>query len=122
MANAFLGETTLQGDDGNVYTLRLDFNAMCAFEEKTGLNALDAFGELEAASQPNGHNPKLSLMRSIMWAALTHHHPDITLEEAGALLSQNFDALEKVMAAMLPDSEEAKTLGKQKAKPKAKAS
>lgn len=109
MANRFFGEKTVTTDDGKQYTLRLDFNAMCDFEEATGKDAMTAFAEFEKGKV------SIRLMRSMMWSFLKHHHPDATEQEAGNILSQNIDALQEVMTAAMPTQSEVEALGKQKA-------
>ena len=96
MANRFLGEIAIAAGEGKSYSLRLDFNAMCEFEEATGRNALEALSAMES-----GKGAMLE-MRALMWAALRRHHPDVTLAEAGDLLSNNVDALVDLIEAATP--------------------
>ena len=107
MANKFFGEVEIDSG-GNKYTLRMDFNAMCEFEDVAGVNAMDAFADFEKG--------KISVknMRAMMYAFLRRHHPDVTLEQAGEILSENIGALESVVSASMPTSEEAEGLGKPK--------
>ena len=114
MANRFKGEATAKSDN-TTYTLRCDFNAMCAFEGETGRSALDAIEGFE-----NG-NVSVSDMRVMMWAFMQHHHPDTTLADAGDLLSENVDALQDVIRAASPTADEVGDLGNGKAKTKVKA-
>jgi hypothetical protein len=110
MANKFFGEATVTDDSGKKYTLRLDFNAMCEFEEATGKDAMEAFSDFEKG------RVSVRLMRSMMLAFLKHHHPDATAQQAGDILSENLSALETVMSAAMPTQSEVADLGKQKAR------
>lgn len=105
MANKFFGEVDIKAADV-AYKLRMDFNAMCEFEDVTGKNALDAFADFEAG--------KISVknLRAMMYAFLKHHQPEITLEKAGDILSENMDAMQEVVAASMPSAREADGLGK----------
>lgn len=104
MANRFKGEATVQVD-GCRYTLRCDFNAMCEFEEATGAEALAVFEQFETG--------KVSVrnMRAMMWAFLQHHHPEVTLAQAGEIMSENVDCLMDVIKAASPQAGEAEALG-----------
>lgn len=110
MANRFFGEATVEGEGGKSYTLRLDFNAMCEFEDDTGKDAMETFADFERGKV------SVKTMRSMMWAMMKHHHPEATVEEAGDLLSTNLGALEEVMAAAMPTQSETAKLGKPKAR------
>lgn len=95
MANRFLGEVTTEVE-GVSYTLRMDFNAMCEFEDATGVSALVAFGDAE-----NG-TAKLTMMRAMIHAAMLRHQPDATLQQAGDIISADPEALQRLMAAAAP--------------------
>jgi hypothetical protein len=113
MANRLLGEATTTLD-GKVYTLRFDFNAMCAFEEATGLEALAAFEAFET-----GALKKASDLRAMVWAMLQRHHPAATLAEAGDILSADADVLRRVMIAAAPVvTEDATGNGQRRAHPR----
>lgn len=96
MANRFLGEATVKMD-GEEYTLRCDFNAMCFFEDATGKDALATFEAYE------GGNVSTRDMRHMMHAFLAKHHPDASLDLAGDILSSDLDALARVVQAASPE-------------------
>jgi len=104
MANRFFGEAVTEVD-GTRYTLRCDFNAMVAFEDMSGKDALDTFQALETGKV------KIRDMRHIMQSMLQHHHPDVTPELAGYILSKDIDVLTSTIQAASPSSEEAEALG-----------
>jgi len=104
MANRFIGETTAQAD-GKSWTLRCDFNAMAAFEEATGKDAMTAF---EAAEQ--GDVSILDL-RHLVRACLLRHHPDATLCDAGDVLSYDLGVVQRLIEGAMPTSGEAAELG-----------
>jgi len=96
MANRFRGEATASVD-GKVYTLRFDFNAMVAFEDKTGASAMAVFEGFE-----KGDNISAKHLRTMVWAMLQRHHKDATEELAGDLLSEDVDAIRRVMINASP--------------------
>lgn len=95
MANAFRGEVTLT-HEGQDYTMVLDFNALCEYEGATGDSWNSFFDRLD-----NG-TIRATELRAMVWAGLMAHHPDITLSQAGAVLSSNSDAVIRAAAAALP--------------------
>ncbi len=109
MGNRFKGEASTQFE-GKTYTLRVDFNAMCAFEDMTGKNALEVFAGFESGSAG------VSDMRAMAWSFLRKHHPETDLNFAGDLLSESSELLADVMAAAMPDADEVGELGNVKAK------
>lgn len=86
MANAVLGEVDFPVGD-EVYTLVLDFNALCEAEGIIG----DLTGD--------GSLTRLSAVRAMMWAALLRHHPDLTLSDVGDLIGKGgFDKAAEALA------------------------
>ncbi|VCU61275.1 hypothetical protein EPIB2_352 [Tritonibacter mobilis] len=104
MANSFLGETEVSAD-GKIWKLRCDFNAMIAFQEATGMDALDAFEGVEE------DNVDFVILRHIMHAFLQHHHEDASLKDAGSVLSADLDAVSRVIASASPELDEGDTAG-----------
>lgn len=99
MANSFKGEVSLTYQ-GKEYTMALDFNAMCDFEEKTGKNALHT---LEGFESKDGAGVSATDMRVLMWAGLKQFHEDMTLPMAGKIMSENIDAVSRAAAAASPE-------------------
>lgn len=120
MANAFKGQVSIT-HEGERLTLTLDFNALADFEGETGRNALEV---LEAFERKKSMS--LGDMRAFIWAALIQEHPEMTLKDAGRILSSNRSSLSKMLAAIQPDpapaGEEDTGAGKPKARKKARAS
>lgn len=86
--------------DGQKYTLRADMNALADFEERTGKSAmatLEAFerGDLSVVG-----------LRNLVWSLLQRHHPNITLAEAGDVLSHDLDAVAEVFSKAFPQPED----------------
>lgn len=98
--------------DGESLTLVMDMNAICHFDEATGLNFFDVVGQWEQAQTipPAGH------LRAIIHAALQEHHPDKTVRDAGKIISTDMEIFNDLMAACMKGVEAGK--GK---KPKAAA-
>lgn len=65
--------------DGRSWVLCLSINALCRLEE-----AVD--DPDEARRLLSGDQTKFATMRAGFWAALTDHHPELTLEDVGNLL------------------------------------
>lgn len=99
MVNKTKGEVALSYD-GATYTLLLDFNALAEFE--------DAIGEKAMPILQNPSGMGIKHMRALFWAGLKQRHPDITLEDAGRILTANSDKLGEALAASFPDADEGK--------------
>lgn len=97
MAGRLRGEIRVAAE-GRDWTLRLDFNALCAFEEATGLDALDTLAAFERGEV------KVRVLRQFFHACLQHHHPEATLQDAGLVVSESPEALNRLMTAALPDA------------------
>jgi hypothetical protein len=103
MANRFLGEAEARVD-GKTYTLRLDFNAMCAFEEATGEDAMQMLESMERGKKMAGGPGRGSatILRKLVWCMLQRHHPETAEEVAGDILSADLDALKRTLLAAQP--------------------
>ncbi|MCJ8139354.1 GTA-gp10 family protein [Falsirhodobacter halotolerans] len=95
MANSFKGQVPVT-HDGKTYTMALDFNALCDFEDQTGKNALQALDGMESGEVSARD------MRALMWAGLKQFHPDMTLPLAGHILAENINAIAEAAALMMP--------------------
>lgn len=84
MANAERGEVMLTVA-GASFTLKLDNNALCEFEDATGLEAGEAIGKATRGS--------VKVARALLWAALRRHHPDFTLADCGNLMDADNQAV-----------------------------
>lgn len=102
-ANPAKGEAKLGG-----FTLLFDFNALCSLEAATGRPASELFASL--APGPNGEDPTVSfsLFRTLIWAGLQAHHPDMSEAAAGNLIQsaggpqEAANALAGAFTAMAP--------------------
>lgn len=90
----FFGSVTRE-IDGKEYRFVLDFNAICHFEEKTGLN----FFERAEAWERAGTAPSGRELRAIIHASMMEHHPDATSEDAGRILSQDMGVFSELQNA-----------------------
>lgn len=75
------------------WTIRLDFNALAEFEEKTGKSAFEELAKIEAG------NGTVVMLRHFVWSCLRYHHPDVTLGQAGDVLSADPQALSDAIQA-----------------------
>lgn len=96
MTNRFRGETTATVD-GRTFKLRLDFDALAAFETATDKNALACLAEIE------GGQARAADIIAMVRAAMQRHHPDDT-GLAGDLLSEDVTVLRRLLEACAPDS------------------
>lgn len=112
MANGFKGEVALKYGDES-FTMVMDFNALCDFEGETGKDALKFMEDME-----NGEASVVEI-RVMMWAALRQLHPDMTLQLAGRILSENADAIQRAAAAAAPAAESKPGNAKRPAKARA---
>jgi hypothetical protein len=91
--------------DGETYTLVFDINAMADLESVHGGNAFDHIDGLIRGDVTAG------LLRALMWAQLQEKHKDLSLRDAGVLVSKTPEAaLSAVIAAVqkaMPTAEEA---------------
>ena len=94
MANRMAGEVSIRLD--RTRTLKFDFNALAEFRQKTGSSVELLFVRLansKPASEMAAVEHALTLLselelRALLWAALLHQEPQITIEEAGRLMDQ----------------------------------
>ena len=68
--------------DGVTYHLRFDFEAIATAEELTDRPLITGLRQKDVTS------PKIGLVRSMLFACLRADQPDITLDEAKALVSR----------------------------------
>jgi len=97
MANGFKGEIALTYE-GQSYTMVLDFNALCDFEGETGKDALATLEGMDAGKA------SVTDLRALMWAGLRQRHPEMTLQLAGSIFSENVDAIQRAVALAQPDA------------------
>lgn len=83
---------------GNHYSLRFTVNALCNLEEKTGMS----LAHLQETS--------FSCIRGLLWCALLHENPALSLSDAGNLLEHhlksggNLQEIANALAAALEDA------------------
>jgi len=90
----FFGTLTHE-HEGDTLTLVLDMNAVCHFDQATGLN----FFDVVAAWEKDGGMPPAMQLRAIIHAALQEHHEDMTEKDAGRIMSQDLGVFERLMAS-----------------------
>lgn len=101
MANPFRGTVSLTAGD-TTYTLSLSTNALCELEDHFGKSVSEVAGMLGT------ENVSIKTVRSVFWAALQDHHPDIDIKAAGLLISDvgmqaAMEALGKAFRAAFPE-------------------
>ena len=84
MANKQKGEVKFVAA-GQHYVLRFSNNALCELEDATGRGALEVAADLQGAGDDNT-KIRFKTVRTLFWAGLTDHHPDLTEKDAGNIL------------------------------------
>lgn len=99
MANGIKGEVAVEYG-GSTYTVALGFNAMATWETEADLptSALKYIEE-------KGDRLSARDMRHFYWCGLREHHPDITIEDAGRILSAHPGSFMKAMVAAFPEAD-----------------
>lgn len=101
-------ETTLMVE-GQVYRLVLDINAQVLLEERAGQDAT-----LQTVAE-RAMKGSVTAARLLFWAALQRHHPDVTPELAGDLMSaadrSALGALSDALHETTPDPKDVDALG-----------
>lgn len=94
--------------DGQRYTLALTLNAMAWLEDKHQAT----FDEVTAKAQAGS----MTALREFFWVLFQKHHPDVTLEQAGGLvtLGRLNEIIQKVLSdvvtASQPDPKDVKEI------------
>jgi len=69
------------------YKIEYDMNAICEFEEITGM---------QVAYMTNRSLSGLNSLRALIWAGLIKHQPDLNLKDAGNILNEFFKSGKKI--------------------------
>lgn len=101
MAKKFKGEIELE----NGMVMVMDFNTLIDFEDQTGKNAFEEIEKMDEGSV------SLSLLRQFYFACLKRHQPNLTIDEAGDVLSDYPEALGQVLLAASPDATDEDKIG-----------
>lgn len=112
MAELKKGEVSFDVD-GTSYVAVLDVNAMTAIEELFSTPERDVLYQEAAEKAQRG---SMRHLRALFWGVLRTHQPELTLEQAGALLSfRNLpiinEQLMEVMKQAVPDPKDLERLG-----------
>jgi hypothetical protein len=81
MTNSFRGEVPLQVGE-TTYTLRFSANALCELEDALGMGINKI-----AAQMADPETMRMKTVMTVVWAGLRDRHPDITLAQAGEILT-----------------------------------
>lgn len=79
--NTQKGEVELVAGE-ETYTMRLGFDCLERLEELTDRPIETIFAEFSDTSKP-----RLKLIRMVMWAALSEHHPELKLADVGHIIT-----------------------------------
>lgn len=97
MGNKNLGEIVVCVD-GADWTMVCDFNALCLFEAETGRVATEFLHSME-----NDPHPAMVPTRAFVWACLKRRHAEVTLEQAGDVMTTDPEALTRALQLAFPD-------------------
>jgi hypothetical protein len=81
MSNPHKGEVSFD-HGGKTYKLVFSANALCEMEDLTGEPAI---ASIAAMGDPT--KAKIKTLRAAMWAALRDHHEQVSLKEAGNIVT-----------------------------------
>lgn len=81
MANPHRGQVSLVAGDAT-YTLSFSANALCELEDATGETVAQITRKLN-----DSDGASMKLVRSLVWAALQDHHPEVDLKKAGRIIT-----------------------------------
>lgn len=111
MANRERGEVEFQAD-GKLYTARYSANALCSLEDELDQGIVEIVGEMQAWVQAPDR-VRLTFLRRVFCAGLRDHHPEITLDAAGNLITSiggvlgAFNIVVDALTAAFPTEEDA---------------
>lgn len=81
MANPHRGSVALQAGD-QAYTLSFSVNAICELEAELDKPVAEIIAAIQDPRQL-----RLSTVRALVWAGLRDHHPDLTVQDAGTMIT-----------------------------------
>lgn len=82
MANPLRGSVSLPVGD-RTFTMSFSINALCVLEDELGA----PIGKV-AEGLNDQANIRMSTVRTIVWAGLQDHHPEIDLHAAGGIMTE----------------------------------
>ena len=87
MANRERGEVRFEAD-GAAWTLVFSVNALCAIEGALDVPITEVGAMMGGGAGEDGKpaGMRISLLRTMVWAGLLDHHPEITERRAGELI------------------------------------
>lgn len=104
MANPIKGEVSFEAGDGR-YKLSYSTNALCELEEELDMNV----NEISVIMRDPA-NFRMRMVRSVFWAGLLDHQPDMDIKAAGQVLThirpaEALDLIGRAFALAFPDVE-----------------
>jgi hypothetical protein len=102
MANPVRGEAACILEDGRTLTLVIDFEALAVAEDIADIGVNELLASL-------ANNPRMKVLRAIVFGALQARHPEIGLDDVGSFLltddaSPISEALGKAMGGAFPQA------------------
>jgi hypothetical protein len=85
VSNPIKGETSFVAD-GKTFTLKYSSDAGVQLEDALDKGIIEIVAELQSW-QKNPSKVRLGFIRSMFWAGLRDHHPEVDLKAAGDLMS-----------------------------------
>lgn len=81
-----MGARTFQAGD-ETYTLQFSVNGLCALEDATGMGIME-FIERFQPDHSGQSQVTMQAARTLFWAGLQQHHPDLSLQQVGDLMDR----------------------------------
>ena len=108
------GKITVTLSDGRKLIFEYDFDGLIALEEASGMKMPEVYAELQRLERTKGQ-PAMRLMRAIIYGGLQTNHPELSLKDAGNLILNEADAINKAFQALKgahgPEGEEQEERG-----------
>lgn len=102
MANRVFGEARLALSDGRELTLRFDFSALAEAEEAANRGTDEMLKEMAEGGA------RLKTARAMLYGALRHHHPEISVDDAGDLFLSDGEAVSAAMGRAMSEMSDRK--------------
>jgi len=97
--------------NGQERTIKLDYNALCSFEQVTGKSFLKFADDLEKQGLLS---MQLSDLRALLWAGLLHEDEKLKITDVGNLLKfDDAEHIQKILSAIVDAINEAFPKGSQ---------
>jgi hypothetical protein len=108
VADPMKAETSVTLDDGRTLTFVFDLNAWIDIGEELGKERGKDLtpDEVTALLTDKDNPPGLKFQRVMIWGGLRKYHPEMSVRDAGEVMVEASQAMEKAMAGGMPKQKE----------------